>query len=378
MTVMTDRARVDVVDDAREFAALGRQWNELLQASGADCPFLTWEWLHAWWTHLRGASRLRLLTVRAGTSLVAIAPMVVTHGRFGLFSRLQFLGTGSAGSDYLDVIVRRGWEEEGVRAIAASLQHHGIALQLKHLPVASASSMLRAHLGPAGWTSKTSEIAVCPFIRLEGHTWDTYLATLGAAHRANVRRRTKALSRQFRVHFAAAGTETERREALEALASFHAQRWTGRGGSSAFQSPELRAFHDDVTRRALDAGWLRLYVLRVDDTVAAVMYGFTYGRRFYFYQHGFDPRYQSHSIGLVMMGRAIRAAIEEERAAEFDMLYGNEGYKALWAREQRSLHQLDLFPADLGGTLHHALVEAERTARGLARRLRSSGEPHAA
>lgn len=370
--------RVDVVDDPRELATLGPRWNELLQASDADCPFLTWEWLYAWWTHLRGGAQLRLLTARAGTTLVAIAPMVVAPGRFGLFSRLQFLGTGSAGSDYLDLIVRRGWEEESVRAMAASLRHHGLALQLTHLSPASTSSMLRAHLVPAGWTSRTSEIAVCPFIRLDGHTWDTYLATLGAAHRANVRRRTKALSRQFRVHFGAAGTEAERREALDALVAFHARRWTGKGGSSAFQSAELRAFHDDVTRRTLDAGWLRLYVLRVDDAPAAVMYGFAYNRRFYFYQHGFDPQYQSQSIGLVMMGRAIRAAIEDERAGEFDMLYGNEGYKSLWAREQRSLHQIELFPADLRGTLHQALVEAERTARGLVRRFRSGGEPHAA
>jgi CelD/BcsL family acetyltransferase involved in cellulose biosynthesis len=375
--VSAEPFRVDVINDEGAFAALQPEWNELLQTSAADCPFLTWEWLHAWWTHLRGSSGLRLLTARAGNSLVAIAPMLVSRGHLGLFSRLQFLGTGNAGSDYLDVILRCGCEEAGLRAIAESLERQGMALQLRPLPPASAASNLRTYLGPTGWTSNTSRIAVCPFIRLEGHTWDSYLATVGPAHRANVRRRLKTLAGRFRMRFETVKSEPERQEALAALTTFHDQRWKSRGGSSALHSPALRAFHDDVTRRALESGWLRLYVLRLDDVPAAVMYAFSYNRRFYFYQHGFDERYRSDSVGLVLMGRTIRAAIEDEHAIEFDMLYGNETYKALWAHDQRPLHQLDVFPAHITGTLHQTFVETERTMRALVRRFRSSREAHA-
>ena len=92
-------------------------------------------------------------------------------------------------------------------------------------------------------------------------------------------------------------TEAVRKSALDALAGFHDRRFKKNGGSSAFSTPAVRAFQDEATRRALDRGWLRMYVLRLNHEIAAVMYGFFYNRQFYFYQHGFDDRFARHSIG---------------------------------------------------------------------------------
>src|SRR5207253_9182852 len=88
----------------------------LLRDSAAASPFLTWEWLHTWWTHLGGSSQLRMLALRSGSELVAIAPFRTAAGTAHL-PCLAMLGTGEAGSDYLDVIVRRGWETIALDAI---------------------------------------------------------------------------------------------------------------------------------------------------------------------------------------------------------------------------------------------------------------------
>jgi CelD/BcsL family acetyltransferase involved in cellulose biosynthesis len=220
---------------------------------------------------------------------------------------------------------------------------------------------------------------MCPYIPLAGHTWDSYLGTLGSSHRANVRRRIKALGQKFSMRFERVTTEAQRSEALAALVAFHERRYVGRGGSTAFMTPALRAFHDEVTRRALDRGWLRLFVLRVDAALVAVMYGFMYNGRFYFYQHGFDEQYQQHSIGLVVMGLSIRAAIDEG-ADEFDMLWGVEPYKWLWARETRELRKIHLFPPHVGGRIHLGASRARRSLGTLARRMRTitRRETHAA
>ena len=66
-------------------------------------------------------------------------------------------------------------------------------------------------------------------------------------------------------------SEPQRRAALDALAGFHERRFRTDGGSTAFLTPALRAFQDDATRRALDRGWLRMYVLWLNDAPAAVM-----------------------------------------------------------------------------------------------------------
>ena len=125
---------VEIIESSGRFDALHADWTDLLEASAAQSPFLTWEWLNAWWTHLRESRRLALLTVRRGGRLIALVPLSVARGRLPFFSRLEFLGTGSAGSDYLDAIVRRGCEAEAVGALAEYARSQNLGLHLDHLP----------------------------------------------------------------------------------------------------------------------------------------------------------------------------------------------------------------------------------------------------
>jgi len=351
--------RFAVVDSMRDFSALASQWHSLLQASEMSSPFLTWEWLHAWWRHLSGTSRLRVVTVHAGSELVALAPFHLTTGIAHL-PCLDMLGTGEAGSDYLDLVIRSGWSIEALDAIEQLVASQNTPLRLTHLTVSAMAEHLADRLDRRGWTKFMIPGGTCPYIRLAGHTWDSYLATLGASHRANVRRRLRALEQKFDVRFERVTDGGDRSEALERLALFHARRFDS--GGTAFRTAALRAFHDDVTGRALERGWLRMFVLRVDGEAVAVMYGFLYNGTFYFYQHGFDDRHQQHSIGLVLMALSIRAAIEEG-AAEFDLLWGTEPYKFLWAREARELRNIHLFPGHVGGRLQKNLFRARRRLR---------------
>jgi CelD/BcsL family acetyltransferase involved in cellulose biosynthesis len=346
-----------VIDSAWGFTALRPEWNALVRASASPTPFLTWEWLHTWWTHLRETSQLRIVAVRSGNELIAVAPFRIGANGTANLHCVDVLGTGEAGSDYLDIIIRRGHEAAGLDAIEAFVRAQNLTLRFKHLGPNAAASELAERLVSQRWSRVTRPGGTCPYIPLSGHTWDSYLATLGSSHRANVRRRIRALEQKFAVRFEAVSTDAERREALAALIGYHDNRFEARG--TAFRTDATRAFHDEVTRRVLDRGWLRMFVLRLNDTPVAVMYGFLYNGVFSFYQHGFDPAFQQHSIGLLMMALSIRAAIDEG-AVEFDMLWGVEPYKFLWARDTRELRDIHLFPASIAGHLHRHLFEARR------------------
>lgn len=369
LSVEAEQASVEIVEETAGFEALRPIWNGLLRQSSANNPFLTWEWLYAWWTRLGEGSQLRLLVVHVSNEVVAIAPLRAVRSRSPWFSSLEFLGTGLAGSDYLDLIVRSGFECTAIEAFAGSIASQGLSLRLSHLPAASLASRLATRLEGHGWTRRESPVGWCPLIRLAGHSWESYLASRGAAHRANVRRRIRSLLRTFTVQFERVATDSRRLEVLTALTRFHDWRFDGPRGSTAFHTPALQAFHRDVTERALDAGWLRMYALLLDNHIAAVMYAFTNGQRFYFYQHGFDSQYEKHSLGLVLMALTIRAAIEEG-ATEFDLLCGVEPYKWLWADDKRPLSHLDLFPARLGGWVYQHTLETTSKVRALARRMR--------
>jgi CelD/BcsL family acetyltransferase involved in cellulose biosynthesis len=365
---------VECIQDPWRFASLRSAWSELLQSSASNNPFLTFDWLYGWWTHFGSPDTLRLIIVRADQELIAIAPLRLIATPLHWFSRLEFLGTGDAGSDYLDLIVRRGSEAGALPAIADFLGSQKLALRLTHLPPASLAAQLAEQLATAGWSSSVVADGTCPIVNLAGHTFDSFLGTLGASHRANIRRRLRALERQFDVRFERVTSHEERQTMLSALSGFHARRYADRGGSTAFSSPAVRTFHEDATRRALDSGWLRMYALRLDDRIAAAMYGFNHAGRFYFYQHGYDEAFASHSVGLALMALTISAAIDDG-ASEFDMLWGTEPYKALWARGARMLQRVELFPGHRGGAMHRHAVEARRGVADLARRMLSLGSP---
>lgn len=359
---------VETIEDREGFRQLRDEWSELLQASDADSLFLTWEWLYTWWTHLAGGRRLRLVTVRCGGRLAAVAPLAMRLGFFGvlLFPVLEFLGLGSVGSDYLDVILRRGLEADALAALAAHLGtgKHVLKLAQFRRDVRSGARGLAQGLGDLGWTAREIPFGRCPFISLAGSSWTSYLAGLGREHRRNFRRRVRQLATHFAVTIELVRTEEQRRAAFGALLSLHERRWRPRGGSKAFHTPALRAFHDELSRLALERGWLRLFLLRLDGQPAAALYGFMYGGRFYFYQQGFDPRYARYSAGLVLTGLTIEMAIAEG-AAEYDFLSGEEGFKFLWAGQARDLSVIDLAPPGLRGLLYQRTLGLSRAARRL-------------
>ncbi len=369
---MNTNAQVEVVRDAAGFEALRGEWNDLLASSRSDCLFLTWEWLNCWWRHLGQDRRLHIVTVREGKRLIAIAPLALRlrePRRLVPYRALEFLGSGTAGSDYLDVIVRAGCEETAVEAIAPALHEAGLALELKQVRREALATRLAARLERSQWRADESVTNVCPYIPLAGHTWETYLASLGSEHRYNFKRKLKKLSAQFEVAFVPAESEVECRQAFDALLELHERRWQlRREPSDAFHTLQHVAFHHEFTQLALCRGWLRLLTLRLNGRAAGSLYGFQYGPHFSFYQSGFDPDFGRYSVGLLTMGLAIRHAIEDG-AAEYDLLHGAEEYKFHWARDRRDLLRVDLFPPGPRGSLLRSYAHGRHRLLGMARRL---------
>jgi CelD/BcsL family acetyltransferase involved in cellulose biosynthesis len=363
---------VEKIEDPSVFEGLRDEWNHLLSASRSDCLFLTWEWVHTWWKHLAGARSLSILAVRCDGELVAIAPLARKSSRLGSllsFWSLEFMGSGSVGSDYLDVIVHRHREQEALDALAEYLASSRVMLHLTQLRRAGTYALeLAGRLAQRGWMMSEARTGECPFVDLCSRSWEAYLASLGPSHRANFRRRLRRAERGDKLEFVQVQSEEERRDALAKLFVLHDRRWGDRGGSNAFHAPALRSFHEELSQQALRRGWLRLFLLSLDGASAASLYGFRYGRTFYYYQSGFDPAYASEGVGTLAMGLSIRSATEEG-VDEFDLLHGDEPYKRLWARGTRDLGRLVLYPPHARGFVYRGSWELSRVSRRMVRRV---------
>lgn len=94
------------------FDALAPEWDALVKRARSNVLFLTLAWQKTWWTYLGHGDLWIVALRRADTDeLVGIAPLYhFTHdqGDHAGMSRLTLVGCLEV-SDYLDLIIARGW-----------------------------------------------------------------------------------------------------------------------------------------------------------------------------------------------------------------------------------------------------------------------------
>ena len=366
----TGALRLEAITADAGFAALREEWTALLAASDSANLFLTWEWLNSWWKHLAGSRRLLLLAVRDRAGLAGLAPFAVhppRPGRLIPVRAIEFLGTGMAGSDYLDVIARRGSEAPVAAAVARHLLACGLPVFMHQVAAdRSVAAQVVENLGDAGWFVEQAGGDICPYVDYRGG-WDDYYDALGHYHRRSLARERRRAERSHDLRFSLAATEEERTAALDGFVRLHRRRWQDAGGSQALSEPGILAFHDEISRRALARGWLRLYSLDFDAVPAAAVYGFAHEGRFYYYQSGFDPRFSRFSAGRMCLESSMKAAADEG-LAEFDLLHGAEPYKFLWTRTWRELSSYQAYPPTAAGYSARRLAAARAGLKRLLRR----------
>ncbi|MEW6209044.1 MAG: GNAT family N-acetyltransferase [Acidobacteriota bacterium] len=344
---------VEKITTREEFHRLGAVWNSVLERSAANKLTLTWEWLSTWWEVFGEGRELYLLVVRDDEEIIAIAPLlrrVVQHYGLIPFRRLEFLASGEDEadeicSDYLDFILIRGREGQALEAICAYLQEQAaewdeilltdIAGESLSLPV------LNKICQREGLKLEELRNETCIYVRLPS-AWETFIETVSPTFRQRIKKDRKSVSEigaTLRVIDSAEGFE----ENFRALVRLHQMRWTSRGEPGVFSSSKFTRFHETLAPLILPKGWIRLFMLAVDEKPVAALYDFVYDNKMYYYQSGFDIAQSGiRSPGLLIRGYAIENAIESE-LQECDFLKGDtSGYKAGWRGQTRSILQLRL------------------------------------
>jgi CelD/BcsL family acetyltransferase involved in cellulose biosynthesis len=355
MTEAHATARLEVggpvgVDDLRE------AWAPLARASGRI--FSTHEWSAAWW-HTYGRDRVpRVMPLTNGNgALVGIVPIYIDR-RFGL-RIARFIGHG-AGDELGPVCA-----PEDRPAVADAL------VRMLRSGVIGADVLL-AEAVPAieGWQDQLEATILhrvsSPTIVFATDDWEAYLATVSANLRGQLRQRERRLVRERKTVYRVTADERSLSSDLDTFFALHAARW---GSASTLLA--RTDFYRRFCSVALERGWLRLSFLYIDDEPAASSLDFRYGDIQFHYNSGRDPRWDSHSAGLVLRAMTLRDALAEG-TTEYRFLRGDEPYKARFATGDRGSLTFALPHSRLGRL--SVSVAARLAASGTGRRmLRQAG-----
>ena len=202
--------------------------------------------------------------------------------------------------------------------------------------------------------------------------FETYLMSLGAKSRQNIRREMRQLDKQFATRFQRISEEGEIDSFLAAAESVSRKTYQWNVGQ--------RVLNDEPTRHTLQAragrGELRSYSLALDGQPCAFMRGKLAAGIYDFETAGFDPAFGKSSPGAVLLMWAVRDLIESAQCKVFDFGPGGDdvGYKSRFGNTSSVCAGLQLGPRWKPYTLLlFALQSALFMALNLADRLLGKG-----
>lgn len=175
---------------------------------------------------------------------------------------------------------------------------------------------------------------VLPYIPLRSATWEDWLADRSGNFRSQLRRKQQRLARVADPSFVEVRETAEAGAALRIHFDLHYQRREAVGDQSSLASDAAQLFHFGLVHRLAEHGWLRLWLLKCDETPVASWYGWHIGSCYAYYQAGFDASWADYSPGMLLMVRTVAAAFEEG-ADEYDLLLGDEQYKQRFTGSER-------------------------------------------
>ena len=310
------------------------RWDALVEQYPHSTPFCTWEWLAPWWRAYAADDRLRMLVMGDGSGTpTGLAPLALSRpGRAGLPVRcLRMMGDGSHDSDNLDLPVRPGSEAEFSGALLDWMEQHARewdVAQLCRLPGQSPmAARLVEDLKRRGWKSRVWQEGHC-VIELPA-TWEAYLKMLSSKERGKVGIRARRLERKYQVRLRSITHEAELPRALGALFDLHTRHWAERGLPGAFQSPSRRWFYRGLAPLLLARRRLELWVLELNERIAAAQFSLRYGDTVYALQEGYDPDHAADSVGYVLRAGMLKELIGQG-TRRYDFLGGVTESKLRW------------------------------------------------
>lgn len=295
---------------------LSPQWDELVDSQPRPSAFLK-----SWWVDNTAEGDLAVLCAMEGDSLVGGAAFELDEHGQGPFRvpRIRFAGQGVLAPDHLDVIATEAHRGAVNAAVARWLWQRRSLVDLDGL---QPTSLLPGLLGLT-----VIERTLSPFRTLE--PGPDPVAGLEGRLRSTIKRSGKRLAK---AGYEPRRVTTDPRGALDRLMELHEDRW-----DSGTEFPQGFQRFLAAAVAGFAAGDVVIHELaNAEGHVIASELEFTAGRSAAFYQAGRLTDHEFRGSGSVLKAEVLRWA-HGEGLGEFDLLRGDEPYKAAWATGRREV-----------------------------------------
>ena len=319
-------------------------WNDLLEESISQAPFLAFEYLQAWWETRGGGewpqdSEPVIITATKNDQLIGVAPLFFANNLDGR-PALMFIGAIEV-SDFLDFLVKPSDLSEFLSGLLDFLENstdlpawevldlHNILEDSPTLPALAAETQRR------GWNHEQVRLQPSPFIPLPGD-FDAYLAQIDKKQRHEIRRKMRNVEQSLAEAGYTTVTDAETlTDETQAFIDMMAQD----PSKKAFLTEAMVEHIHNTARVMLDKGWLHLAFFTLDGNKAAGNFSFIYNNRLWLYNSAWEWDYREFSPGWVLLTHLLQWA-NENGIEEFDFMRGDEAYKYKFGGQDRFIYRV--------------------------------------
>lgn len=311
---------LETIDGFSKLSRIEPEWSRFAKSSPEVTPFQLPEWLLTWWRHF-GSGELRVFVFRNGNEIVAIIPCF--HHEWQERRQITLIGSGI--SDYLEPGIPREHAPVVLQMLADYLQRER-DWNICVWQDLNSSSPLRSLPIKGDCTLNVEPDMECTEAQLCGD-YEQWWNQRPHGLRRNVRRYLYKARLIDEPRFCV--TCNAEPEIVDALITLHSARWRKHGEPGMIVANRSQQFLREVLDRLACTDMLRLFVLRFQEKIVAVICSFPYRQRLLSYMSAFDPEYETLGFGRLLLYYSLRYAFAHHYSS-WNFLRGKEPYKFDW------------------------------------------------
>jgi CelD/BcsL family acetyltransferase involved in cellulose biosynthesis len=367
---------IEEVGTEGALARLVPEWDELFARSAGATPYLSPAWVLPWWRHLgvapgaagpralAGRPQLRAVAVRAGGSLVGLAPWCEVR-----------LGVGPAAIDVVVGVGQETADDGGVllgdapHEVAAALVRH-LGPRLRAGRTVYAATRLRdadpwlAALRGIGHGVAPVAVTTEPHPRIDLAAIDDPVRHVARLLKRNdVRRRWRRLEEAHGAAFSYHQASVD--HGLAAFRALHEARWAAKAGDPdwLYRTGPGWAFLADAAGELHQRGMVRIsLVTTASGQPVAGRLGFEHAGTYYGAKSGWDPAFARFGPGHLAFGRVLEHAAASGLAT-VDLMRGDGEHKRAWTDDAESVTWWAVGRSGALGAVQQGLLRAALSLR---------------
>jgi len=265
-----------------------QQWREL-EKTANNSIFIHWPFIYTWLNYIEYNGNI--LSVHFNNTVVGLGILTENiSSKNGI--RIKQLWLNRTGNEALDQI----WSEYNSILCTKGLEHSIHAAIIDYfettltdydeLIIGVSDYHIKETPRPNNITQYTSwkSISYQTNLTKNCQQWDSFLSTLSANTRSQIKRSVKLYGGINDITLARANSKEEALEFLTKAGTFHKVRWANQ--NSGFNNPKFVRFHHDFISNNFHLNIIDLLKIKTGNKTIGYLYNFLYNKRVYFYLSG--------------------------------------------------------------------------------------------